>query len=96
MPENHSNTHVVRYRTFVYVLISLVTLTFISVLITHIDLGRMALTGAILIAAVKSSMVLWYFMHVKYESRFLKLMIVLVLAVYVTVLVSTLIDFVLM
>jgi cytochrome c oxidase subunit IV len=96
MSSQKSEIHIVKYSTYVVILLLLLAMTFLSVLITQIDLGPLALAGAIGFATIKSSLVLWYFMHLKFERRTLKLMMVLVIAIYVSVLVSTVLDFVLM
>jgi cytochrome c oxidase subunit 4 len=90
---NETNTHIVPYRVYVFVLLALVTLTFTSVFITQINVGKLAIVGALLIASVKSSLVLWHFMHLKYENRSIIIMIGLVLFVYISVLIVTFLDY---
>jgi cytochrome c oxidase subunit 4 len=75
------------------VLIALLILTSISVAVTGIDMGRMAVFGALLLATLKSALVLWHFMHLKYESMVIRLMVVLVLFVFLAVLVITFLDY---
>lgn len=90
---NESNHHIVKYKTYFFVLIALLTFTTISVAITGISLGRLAVIGALLLASAKSSLVLWYFMHLKYESKALRIMVVLVLFVFVAVMIITFLDY---
>ncbi|MBN1599554.1 MAG: cytochrome C oxidase subunit IV family protein [Bacteroidales bacterium] len=91
--DNKDNTHIVKYRTYLFVLITLIVFTFISVAITGIQLGKLAVVGALVLASFKSSLVLWYFMHLKYENQFLRLMVGLVLFVFIAVLIVTFFDY---
>jgi cytochrome c oxidase subunit 4 len=90
---NDSQPHIVPYRVYVFVLLTLVSLTLTSVLITHIDLGKVAIAGALLIACTKSSLVLWHFMHLKYENRIIISMVALVVFVFGALLILTFIDY---
>ena len=85
--------HIVKYKTYVYVLMVLILLTIVSVAITGVDLGRMAVIAALLLASAKSSLVLWYFMHLKYESKALRIMVGLVLFLLVAVMIITFLDY---
>ena len=63
------------------VLAGLITLTLISVGLTQIYLGPLTVFIALLIAAVKSSFVLRIFMHLKFESKMLVIMVIAVILV---------------
>ena len=86
--------HIIPYRTFLLVLILLITLTLISVLVTQISLGTLTVAIALLIAAVKSSFVLRIFMHLKFESRFLSSMVIAVILIIAAVIFITLLDYI--
>jgi cytochrome c oxidase subunit 4 len=58
-----------RDRSYVWVWIELVILTGITVSIAGMNLGRWSIFVVLVIAAVKSGLVLNYFMHLKYEKR---------------------------
>lgn len=90
---DNQHTHIVKYRTYVIVLIALIALTTISVAITGIELGRMAVVGALILATIKSSLVLWHFMHLKYESGVLRMMVGLVMFVFLVVIIITFLDY---
>ena len=85
--------HIVPYRIYVFVLLALVTLTLTSVFITHIDLGKIAIAGALIIACTKTSLVLWHFMHLKYENRMIITMVGLVIFVFGSLLILTFLDY---
>ncbi len=70
------------HRTYVRIWLGLVILTGITVSVAGMNLGRLSIVMVLVIAAVKSGLVLSYFMHLKYEKGLLfKLMIPIVLAV---------------
>jgi cytochrome c oxidase subunit 4 len=75
------------------VLLALLIFTTISVLITEIELGKLAIVGALILATFKSSLVLWYFMHLKYESKILRIMVGLVLFIFIAVVIVTFFDY---
>lgn len=90
---NESHSHIVAYRKYFFVLLGLLLFTSISVLITEIELGKLAVVGALILATFKSSLVLWYFMHLKYENKMLRLMVGLVLFIFIAVLIVTFLDY---
>ncbi len=61
--------HIISYKTLVLILSGLLVLTGITVGVSFIDLGWANVWVALLIASIKSSLVLMFFMHLKYESR---------------------------
>ena len=60
--------HIVPYKMYVTVIISLAILTIITVAVSRVDFGTMNLVVAMLIASVKAALVVMFFMHLKYES----------------------------
>jgi cytochrome c oxidase subunit 4 len=89
----NDHTHISSYLSHAYVLIALLFLTFISVTITGIHLGAFSVAAALIIASVKVGTVITYFMHMKFESLFLKLMILGVFAIFALVIIITFIDY---
>ena len=85
--------HVIPYSTFLYVLAALIVLTLISVILTQISLGALTVAIALLIAAIKSSFVLGIFMHLKFESKMLILMVIAVILIICIVIFITLLDY---
>ncbi len=70
-----------KYQTYILVWLGLVILTGITVSMAGMDLGLLSIIIVLAIAAIKSGLVLSYFMHLKYETGLLfKLMIPIVLA----------------
>lgn len=75
-----SGEHVSGYGQLALVLGALLCLTALTVWIAGIDFGFLNVVVALGIASIKASLVIFFFMHLKYESPTLKLM---VLAVFV-------------
>ena len=67
-----SEQHPQPYTQLLAVLLVLLTLTGITVGVSRIELGALNIWAAILIASVKSSLVLLFFMHMKHEGRFIR------------------------
>ena len=86
-------THISSYLSLAIVLVALLILTTISVLVTDFHLGALTVAVALLIASVKVGIVIFNFMHVKFENLFLKLMIIGVFAIYALVIIITFIDY---
>lgn len=61
--------HIVSYGLLVRVWVTLVALTGVTIYVASLRLGSLSVLTAIFVATVKVSMVLYYFMHMKYESR---------------------------
>jgi cytochrome c oxidase subunit 4 len=85
--------HIVPYRLYAIVLIVLLALTFASIAITNIELGAYTVAGALLFAIVKSYLVLTYFMHLKYDKPYIRIMVIFVFAIFIVVLVITMLDY---
>jgi cytochrome c oxidase subunit 4 len=68
----HSDQHIQPYTQLLAVLVGLLALTALTIAASRIELGRLNIWLTLLIASVKSSFVLWFFMHLKYEGRFIR------------------------
>ncbi|VEN73547.1 Cytochrome c oxidase subunit 4 [Candidatus Desulfarcum epimagneticum] len=67
------------YPKLLGVLAALLGLTAVTVLASRIDLGNLNVVLALSIASAKAAFVTLFFMHLKYESRFLKLAFIMTL-----------------
>jgi len=85
--------HIVPYRVYIIILVALVALTFASIGITKIELGAYSVAGALIFACIKSFLVLTYFMHLKYDKKYIRVMVAFVFALFVVVLVFTFLDY---
>lgn len=85
--------HVVPYRVYIFVLLALVVLTFSSIEITRIELGAYTVAGALIFACVKTYLVLTYFMHLKYDKKYIVAMVVFVFTLFLVVIIITFLDY---
>ena len=85
--------HIVPYKLYFIVLLALVALTFISIGITSIHLGKWTVAGALLLASLKTYLVLTYFMHLKFDKPYIRLMVGFVFAIFAVVIVITFLDY---
>lgn len=85
--------HIVPYRVYIIVLLSLLALTFASIGITHVELGEYTVAGALIFATVKSYLVLKYFMHLKYDKKYIVAMVVFVFAIFAVMIIITFLDY---
>ncbi len=69
----HAEHHIVTPRTYIFVFITLLIFTGLTVVAAYIDLGILNPVVALAIASFKAVVVLLFFMHVKYQSRLIKL-----------------------
>jgi len=77
------------------VLLALLVLTTITITVTWIDLSALTVLVALMIASVKSFIVLKYFMHLKFESKLFSVFVVMVLSIYLLVIGLTFFDYLL-
>lgn len=85
--------HIVPYRLYLIILLALLAFTFLSIGITSIELGAYTVAGALIFAIVKSYLVLTYFMHLKYDKPYIRIMVSFVFSIFVVVLVITMLDY---
>jgi cytochrome c oxidase subunit 4 len=81
--DHHEEAHAhepVGYGTYFLTWFALVFLTAITVTAAGLHLGRISVLVALIIATVKASTVVYLFMHMKYEDRGLRLLIVIMLS----------------
>lgn len=76
MQQEDTKHHYVGYGTYILVWLALIALTSITVTVAGINFGMVALAIALLIAGIKSALVITIFMHIKYEDTVFKLFLV--------------------
>ncbi len=64
-------SHIFEYSTLLKILLALFVLTGITVGVSYLDLGKLNVWIALLIASCKGTLVLMYFMHMKFEGKVL-------------------------
>ena len=84
--------HVVRRRVLFRVLAALLVLTYVTVAVTNFDFGPLNLWVAMGIAVVKASLVVLFFMHLKYDKPFNALILIVSLGLVALFIVIALDD----
>ncbi len=85
--------HITSFTTQTIVLVSLIILTAISVAITRLEMGPLNTLVAMLVAGVKSAIVLTWFMHLKFDNKLFLIFTVLVITVFLLVMLVTFLDY---
>ena len=73
--EQKQDSHIVRTKTFISVWSILLVLTAVTIEAAELQLGKLSMLANLLIASTKAGLVLWFFMHLKYERLFFKLLL---------------------
>jgi cytochrome c oxidase subunit 4 len=68
--------HVTPKRMYFAIWAALLVLTYATVAVSRIDLGRLNTIAALTIAVAKALLVVLYFMHIRYSTRLTKLVLV--------------------
>ena len=84
--------HLVGYGIYLAVWVTLLVLTALTVAVAGLELGKISVMVALAIATFKSWMVANHFMHLKYEDRTFKIMVLIALATLATVIGFTFLD----
>ena len=91
----NEDVHVTSYFSHSIVLIFLLILTTITVTVAGLHIGAYSAAAALIIASIKVRTVITYFMHLKTESKFLKLLVTGVFVLFGLVIIITFIDYLL-
>ncbi len=73
----------------------LLTIMTISISVFGADLASLTVVTALAIATTKTLVVGYYFMHLKYESKFYRIMVGIVVLLFIVFLVLTIFDYIL-
>ncbi len=83
----HKGPHILPTRTCIWVWAGLMVLTAITVGVSEVDLGFLHVLVAMIVATVKAGLVVFWFMHIKYEGAAIRWMLFfafLVLAIFIS------------
>jgi cytochrome c oxidase subunit IV len=72
---DHSEHHIVPKRVYYLVFLTLIVMTWVTAFVSTVDLGRFNVFVALSIAIFKASLVILFFMHVKYGTRLTKMIV---------------------
>jgi cytochrome c oxidase subunit IV len=84
--------HIVPYRTLIGVWAALLVLTFFTVQASRIDLGAWNIWLALGIASGKAGLVVFFFMHMKYEQPLLRWLFYVTLVILAIIIGLTFFD----
>ncbi len=71
----HEEHHIVPKRIYFAVFLTLIAMTWVTTWVSTVDLGRLNIFVALSIAIFKASLVILFFMHVKYGTRLTKMIV---------------------
>ena len=77
--EAKKNGHIVPYGTYVYVWAALLLLLAATIVAAKVEFSKYSVLVNLLIASIKAGLVLFFFMHLKYERWLLKAMLFMVI-----------------
>ena len=89
----HHDHPLVPYNVYFKVWGILLVLTVVTVAVSYLDLKNVTVLAATLIATAKGTMVLLYFMHVRFEERIFTWMILAILGTYAIFVGLTFVDY---
>ncbi len=90
----HGEHHVVTPLTYMMVFGTLLLFTAITVVAAYVDLGVLNPVVALGIASFKAVVVILFFMHVKYQSRLVKLTVAAGFFTFLVLITMTLSDYI--
>ena len=90
----HAEHHIVSPLQYTFVYISLLIGTAITVVAANIDLGVFNPVVALAIACTKAVIVILFFMHVKYQSKLVKLTVISGFFTFIVLITMTLTDYI--
>lgn len=90
---SHGSGHVSPIGLYVTIFMALMVLTAVTVGAAFVNLGQFNFLVAMIIACFKASLVIWYFMHMKYQSHLTKLALAIGLFFLAILLSETMIDY---
>jgi cytochrome c oxidase subunit 4 len=90
---SEKTTHITEYKVLVRVLLVLMFFTILTISVTSFHLAAFTVTVALLIAGVKGFLVLSYFMHLKYESVLLRVLVGMIFVLFALIVLITFIDY---
>ncbi len=91
MEKTHKNT--LNYKAYIFIWVALMELTILSVAASTVDFKALAVGIALFIALTKSFIVGSYFMHLKFDSKIITVMVLITLFVFLTFIILTFVDY---
>jgi cytochrome c oxidase subunit 4 len=83
MKDEHTEQEHAGYDVYVLAWVALLILTAVTVAVAGLHLGKLSVLTAVAIAGIKASVVLFFFMHLKYEKPLFRTMVYVTLGALV-------------
>jgi cytochrome c oxidase subunit 4 len=77
-------THIMSYKSNVLIWIDLLILTFVTIEIAQFDFHDLTVVIALLIASIKTYLVGYFFMHLKFENRMFRIFVGVMAFVFIS------------
>lgn len=90
--EHENELHGLGYGLYIIIWVGLVVLTGVTVVIAGVNIPQMAVLVALIVATVKSVLVMSFFMHLKYEPPVFKWMVAVLIVTFAIFLLLTFSD----
>lgn len=90
--DNSEEAHIVGYKIFFTVWVCLVILTALTIFVSGLELGNFSTFIAMFIATLKASLVLFFFMHLRYEPPLFRVMALVAIATLTVIVLLTFSD----
>lgn len=90
--EIHKHEHSVGYGYYVLIWLTLISLTCVTVAVAGLNFGSYILLIAMIVAGIKSMLVINVFMHIKFEDPVFKIFFALIIATLIVLFVLTSFD----
>jgi len=75
MSDHNEQHHIVPVPVYIAVFLTLIAMTWVTAWVSTVDLGHLNIFVALSIAIFKASIVILFFMHVKYGTRLTKMIV---------------------
>jgi len=93
MSHDTHTPHISSFASQLKVWIALLIFTWLTVSIAYFDFGDLTIVIALFIAVIKSTIVLTYFMHLKFDSKILTAFLILVIVIFSVFIGLTFLDY---
>ncbi len=85
--------HISSYKSHLLVLLALLVLTAASVAVTSVEMGAYNTLVAMLLAGAKATLVLLWFMHLRFDDKIYAIFTAFVVVLFLLVLIVTFFDY---
>lgn len=78
------DTHIVSYKSNVLIWIDLLIMTFVTIEIAQFNFHNLTVVIALLVASIKTFLVGYFFMHLKFENRMFRIFVGIMAFVFIS------------